>query len=208
MVGYPIGSTNVEPRKGYETLQSVHGTELKHPNQGENVRERFVNSLDPFGATLTSFTFGAPKALPRGARLRSRREKKLPPRQSIVAPKEVQRGLLSGGCGLEAESERQVLIGVKSHELTLRVYIIPRRAFGALRGFFGALRGCFYDLSCLGVNVHRVTHTVCSVGTYLNEQVPSSFKESNLRERYSTSGKILCPCKALSLSIFHIGIWG
>lgn len=102
-VGYPIGSTNVEPRKGYETLQSIHGTELKHPNQGENVRECFVNSLDPFGATLTSFTFGAPKALPRGARLRSREKEKLPPRQSIVAPKEVQRGLLSGGCGLEAE---------------------------------------------------------------------------------------------------------
>lgn len=102
-VGYPIGSTNVEPRKGYETLQSIHGTELKHPNQGESVRECFVNSLDPFGATLTSFTFGAPKALPRGARLRSRKKEKLPPRQSIVAPKAVQRGLLSGGCGLEAE---------------------------------------------------------------------------------------------------------
>ena len=124
-VGYPIGSTNVEPRQGYETLQSVHVTELKHPNQGKNVRERFVNSLDSFGATLTSFTFGSPKALPRGARLRSREKEKLPPRQSIVAPKEVQRGLLSGGCGLEAESERQVLVGVKSHELTLRVYIIP-----------------------------------------------------------------------------------
>ena len=96
-VGYPIGSTNVEPRKGYETLQSIHGTELKHPNQGENVRECFVNSLDPFGATLTSFTFGAPKALPRGARLRSRRERKAPPSSIHCSTKSSAKGIALGG---------------------------------------------------------------------------------------------------------------
>ena len=96
-VGYPIGSTNVEPRKGYETLQSIHGTELKHPNQGENVRECFVNSLDPFGATLTSFTFGAPKALPRGARLRSRRERKAPPSSIHCSTERSAKGIALGG---------------------------------------------------------------------------------------------------------------
>lgn len=96
-VGYPIGSTNVEPRKGYETLQSIHGTELKHPNQGESVRECFVNSLDPFGATLTSFTFGAPKALPRGARLRSRRKRKAPPSSIHCSTKSSAKGIALGG---------------------------------------------------------------------------------------------------------------
>ena len=96
-VGYPIGSTSVEPRKGYETLQSVHGTALKHPNQGKNVRERFVNSLDPFGATLTSFTFGAPKALPRGARLRSREKRKAPPSSIHCSTERSEKGIALGG---------------------------------------------------------------------------------------------------------------
>lgn len=93
----PFTRSDVEPRKGYETLQSVHGTELKHPNQGDHVRERFVNSLDPFGATLTSFTFGAPKALPRGARLRSRRERKAPPSSIHCSTKRSAKGIALGG---------------------------------------------------------------------------------------------------------------